>query len=139
MRGRGVLIAIRDVRSARHKASDPGHTTSKLVSQAMNDPHPIPKNLPATLLLAATFLWMAPIASHAAPQHTALEQTDTTPHRTRLILKDGSYQIVMSYRIVGDLVRYVSAERGGAEEDIPVALVDFDATHRWEKQHTKAS
>jgi hypothetical protein len=45
----------------------------------------------------------------------------------------------MSYRIVGDLVRYVSAERAGAEEDIPVALVDFDATHRWEKQHTQAS
>jgi len=45
----------------------------------------------------------------------------------------------MSYRIVGDLVRYVSAERAGAEEDIPVALVDFDATHRWEKQHTQPS
>ena len=105
----------------------------------MNDPHPIPKYLPATLLLAAAFVWMAPLAGHAAPQHTALEQTDTTPHRTRLILKDGSYQIVMSYRIVGDLVRYVSAERAGAEEDIPVALVDFDATHRWEKQHTQPS
>jgi hypothetical protein len=105
----------------------------------MNDPQPIPKNLPAALLLAAAFVWTAPQAGHAAPQHTALEQTDTTPHRTRLILKDGSYQIVMSYRIVGDLVRYVSAERAGAEEDIPVALVDFDATHRWEKQHTQPS
>jgi hypothetical protein len=107
----------------------------------MNDPHPVPKYLSAALLLAAACVWMAPLAGHAAPQQhtTTLQPTDATPHRTRLILKDGSYQIVMSYRIVGDLVRYVSAERGGAEEEIPVALVDFDATHRWEKQHTQPS
>ncbi len=61
------------------------------------------------------------------------------PHRTRLILKDGNYQIVMSYRVVGDRVRYVSAERGGAEEEIPAALVDFEATKRWELQHTAPS
>jgi hypothetical protein len=59
------------------------------------------------------------------------------PHRTRLILKDGSYQLVMSYKIVGDRVRYVSAERGGATEEIPVALVDFEATKRWERDHTE--
>jgi hypothetical protein len=69
-------------------------------------------------------------------QHTTALQPDaSTPHRTRLILKDGSYQIVMSYRVVGNVVHYVSAERGGAEEDIPLSLVDLDATHRWEKQH----
>src|SRR5215475_8722585 len=56
----------------------------------------------------------------------------TTPHRTRLILKDGSYQLVMSYRVVGDRVRYVSAERGGVEGEIPAALVDFEATKGWE-------
>jgi len=106
----------------------------------MNDPRHIPKYLPAALLLAVGFVWMAPIASPAAAQHTtALPPDNTAPHRTRLILKDGSYQIVMSYRIVGNLVRYVSAERAGEEEEIPVALVDFDATHRWEKQHTVAS
>jgi hypothetical protein len=106
----------------------------------MKDPHRIPKNLPVTLLLTAAFVWMAPIASYAYPQHTtALQPDTTTPHRTRLILKDGSYQIVMSYRIVGNVVRYVSAERGGVEEEIPVSLVDFDATHRWEKQHTQST
>jgi hypothetical protein len=62
----------------------------------------------------------------------------TAPHRTRLYLKDGSYQVVMSYRIVGSLVHYISAERDGAEEEVPVSLVDFDKTKRWEKQHDPA-
>jgi hypothetical protein len=122
----------------KHPKVDPEEATSKLMNQPMNPPGHIPKNLPAALLLALA-LTAAP-AIHAAPQHTtALQPANTAPHRTRLILKDGSYQIVMSYRIVGNLVRYVSAERGGAEEEIPVSLVDFDATQRWEKQHTQAA
>jgi hypothetical protein len=56
------------------------------------------------------------------------------PHRTRLILKDGSYQVVMSYQLKGNVVSYVSAERGSVEE-VPAELVDWDATHRWERQH----
>jgi hypothetical protein len=77
--------------------------------------------------------------SHATPQQhtTAIQPDATTPHRTRLYLKDGDYQIVMSYRVVGSVVRYISAERGGAEEEIPLSLVDLDATHRWEKQHAQ--
>ena len=54
------------------------------------------------------------------------------PHRTRLILKDGSYQIVMSYQVKGKIVSYVSAERGETEE-LPTDLVDWDATHKWER------
>ena len=89
------------------------------------------------LLLIVAFAAIPPL-SQAAPQHaTALQPDDTAPHRTRLILKDGSYQLVMSYRIAGDVVHYISAERGGAEEEIPAALVDFDATKRWEKQHAQ--
>jgi CheY-like chemotaxis protein len=42
----------------------------------------------------------------------------------------------MSYRVVGKMVRYVSAERGGQEEEVPVELVDFEATKRWEQKHT---
>jgi hypothetical protein len=38
---------------------------------------------------------------------------------------------------VGSIVHYISAERGGAEEEIPLSLVDLDATHLWEKQHTQ--
>ncbi len=60
------------------------------------------------------------------------------PHRTRLILKDGSYQIVMSYILKGNIVSYLSAERGEIEE-IPASLVDWDATHKWERAHTDAA
>jgi hypothetical protein len=89
------------------------------------------------ILAAALLLALSPV-SPLYPQHTTvLQPTDSAPHRTRLFLKDGSYQIVMSYRIVGNIVHYVSAERGGAEEDIPLSLVDLDATHRWEKQHAQ--
>ena len=58
-------------------------------------------------------------------------------HRTRLILKDGSYQMVMSYQVKGKIVSYISAERDATEE-IPTELVDWDATHKWERQHPAA-
>jgi hypothetical protein len=102
----------------------------------MNYRHRVPKSFSAALLLALALTSLPALCAN--PQHTTALQPDAgTPHRTRLILKDGSYQIVMSYKVVGNVVRYVSAERGGAEEEIPLSLVDLDATHRWEKQHAQ--
>lgn len=82
----------------------------------------------------ATCSWYA-AAQQSQKSLPPIAPTTSQPHRTRLILKDGSYQVVMSYRVVGDRVLYVSAERGGAEEEIPASLVDFEATKRWERQH----
>src|SRR5262249_41526149 len=49
----------------------------------------------------------------------------------KLVLKNGDFQLVRSYERKGDRVRYLSAERGEWEE-IPAALVDWDATKRAE-------
>lgn len=62
-------------------------------------------------------------------------RTENAPARTRLILKDGSYQLVLSYRVLGNVVRYRSAERNGTVEDMPLALVDLPATEKWAHDH----
>jgi hypothetical protein len=57
-------------------------------------------------------------------------------HNHRLILKDGTYQVVRQYQVVGDRVRYLSLERGGDWEELPYDLVDWNATRKWEQSHT---
>lgn len=58
------------------------------------------------------------------------------PVRSRLILRDGTFQLVLGYKVVGSVVRYRSAERNGAEEEIPLAMVDLPATQAWARAHT---
>jgi hypothetical protein len=49
------------------------------------------------------------------------------PRGKKLVLKDGNFQLVRDYQRIGERVRYLSAERGDWEE-IPAAMVDWDAT-----------
>lgn len=51
----------------------------------------------------------------------------TTPRGQKLMLKDGSFQMVREYAVHGDRVRYYSLDRSQWEE-IPSDLVDWDAT-----------
>ena len=75
------------------------------------------RSLTALLLPA---LAMFVLATHA----------QDTPHR--LILKDGSYQVVTKYEVKGNRVRYYSSEREDWEE-LPNSLVDWPATEKYEK------
>lgn len=47
----------------------------------------------------------------------------------RLVLKDGSFQVIREYQRLGDRVRYFSLERADWEE-LPASLIDWDATDK---------
>jgi hypothetical protein len=51
----------------------------------------------------------------------------------RLFMKDGSYQVVSTYEVHGDRVRYYSVERSEWEE-VPTQQVDFAATQRAQEE-----
>src|SRR5690242_3916545 len=86
------------------------------------------------LLLAST---LAPAQAHKPlPMKPGVPNTGSNH---RLILKDGSYQIVRKYEIVGSRVRYISLERGGDWEEMPESLIDWEATRKWERDHAEQS
>jgi hypothetical protein len=81
-----------------------------------------------TLLCTVITVVLYGLGSHAEAQELA----------RRLILKDGSYQLVTKYEVKGDRVRYMSAERNEWEE-IPSALIDWPATEKYEKDRATSA
>ena len=56
----------------------------------------------------------------------------------RLVLKDGTFQSITRYEVLGDRVHYYSADRE-EWEDVPSALVDWPATQKWNAAHQPGS
>jgi hypothetical protein len=84
--------------------------------------------LRSTLMFASIALAVLVLTLHAPAQDLA----------KRLILKDGSYQLVTQYEVKADRVRYKSAERDEWEE-LPSSLVDWPATLKHEKDRAAAA
>jgi len=98
------------------------------------------KSVPNLRRLLTGFLAILLLAASAArlPAQKTLPLKPDVPGTAtnhRLILKDGTYQLVRKYEVVGDRVRYVSVERSGEWEELPYDLVDWDATRKWERDH----
>jgi hypothetical protein len=102
----------------------------------------------ALIYCAATLTWMSAAIFGFSPSSTPAKQEQSPapkpsdgknaqaavhvlPRGKKLILKDGTFQLVKGYQRNGERVRYLSAERGDWEE-IPAALVDWDATAKAE-------
>src|SRR6266853_2528065 len=96
---------------------------------------PIAMALAAMLAVAAS-IWSAP--QDTKPTSSADQETVRVPlpKGKKLVLADGTFQIVREYSVQGDRVRYWSVERS-AWEEIPTTLVNWDATHKAEAEQSK--
>jgi hypothetical protein len=109
--------------------------------------------------LAATAMLLLPLGKILAKQPPAQQQSSSKsateapnsqhdsaasqeskrpplPRGKKLILKDGSVQLVREYQVMDDRVRFYSTERSQWEE-MPAALVDWDATRQSEADQKK--
>jgi hypothetical protein len=102
--------------------------------------------LPCSLLSLCLIL----PAFAAAPSRQATQQSQTSnassnakksdvfPRGMKMMLTDGTFQLVREYQRNGDRVRYFSVERGTWEE-LPASMVDWAATAKAEAEAEKDS
>ena len=96
----------------------------------------------AIIVAAATPLLNGQNARSSSQESSGYSQTSpgqrapVLPRGKKLMLKDGSFHLVREYAIQGDRVHYYSIERSQWEE-IPAALVDWDATKKIEDQESQ--
>ena len=73
------------------------------------------------------------LALEKIPQNPENSQKDkpvqTVPRGKKLVLKDGTFQVIREYKRDGERVRYYSLERGDWEE-LPASMVDWPATEK---------
>lgn len=87
----------------------------------------------ANLVPCSSRVWSLPFPRQSQQNSTV----PTEAHGKKLVMKDGSFQIVSSYKVDGDRVRYFSVERSDWEE-IPASMVDWPATKQAEASQLKA-
>jgi hypothetical protein len=88
------------------------------------------------VLLAAAALMACGATCLRAQEATPPQASDSLPRGEKLILKDGSIQLVRSYEVQGDRVRFYSIERSDWEE-MPAGPVDWDATKKADAEQAK--
>lgn len=64
-----------------------------------------------------------------SPSSSTTQPGTEAPRGQKLVLKDGSFQLVREYKIEGDKVSYYSLDTHQWEE-MPTALIDWDATKK---------
>jgi hypothetical protein len=93
----------------------------------------------AALLTITPKTWSTPQAAQDPDSKTTQEPSTLRvplPRGKKLVLADGTFQLVREYSVQGDRVRYWSVERSDWEE-IPAKLVDWDATHKAEADQAR--
>jgi hypothetical protein len=93
-----------------------------------------------SLCLLSFALCGLPASSHPQESKTGTteKKSQVYPRGLRLMLTDGSYQLVREYQRNGEHVRYYSMERG-AWEELPASMVDWNATAKAEAEMEKQS
>jgi hypothetical protein len=77
-----------------------------------------------------------PAAASSAGEAAPASARPVLPRGKKLILTDGTFQLVREYKIEGDRVKYYSMDSSQWEQ-IPAAMVDWDATKKIEADEAR--